>query len=141
MVVGSIAQEDSMEYKVTVTKRENGSRFGYEYNIKDDADNYIISGWEDTKRKAKRKAKKHIKVHEESKVPTVYTITTSRDSTYVQENLNKDSYDGTAYCTKCKESVPFYGTIKTSDSGRRMASGRCGTCNTKVNRILTKADK
>lgn len=137
-----------MEYKVTVTKRDNGSRFGYEYYIQDDTGRYVSHGRGDTKGKVKRQAKHRIKVYEKTIVPDVYTITTSRDSTYVQQNLNKsfytetdDSYDGTAYCTKCKESVPFHGTIKTSDSGRRMASGRCGACNTKVNRILTKADK
>lgn len=132
-----------MEYKVTVTKRDNGSYLGYEYNIKDDVDNYVMSGWADTKKKAKRMAKKHIKVYEKSKVPTVYTITTSRDSTYVQENLNKTfftdtnkSYNGTSFCIKCRESVQFSGIIKVTDSGRRMASGNCPTCNTKVNRIL-----
>lgn len=49
------------------------------------------------------------------------------------------SYEGNAYCVKCKENVDFTGTIKTSDSGRQMAMGRCPRCDTRVNRILGKA--
>lgn len=45
---------------------------------------------------------------------------------------------GTAYCVKCKENVEFNGIIRTSDSGRRMAQGKCHKCGTKVNRILGK---
>lgn len=44
-----------------------------------------------------------------------------------------------AYCVKCKDKrrmIDF--VIKTSDSGRRMAQGKCPVCNTKVNRILGK---
>jgi transcriptional regulator of aromatic amino acid metabolism len=43
------------------------------------------------------------------------------------------------YCTKCKDKrtmVDF--VIKTSDSGRRMATGKCPVCSTKVHRILGK---
>lgn len=45
----------------------------------------------------------------------------------------------TAYCVKCKEVVGFVGTVRTSDSGRQMAQGRCPRCDTRVNRILGKA--
>lgn len=48
-------------------------------------------------------------------------------------------FEGTAYCVKCKELREFVGTIKTSDSGRQMAMGKCPLCGTKVNRILGKA--
>jgi hypothetical protein len=42
-----------------------------------------------------------------------------------------------AYCVKCKDKRTMVeGVIKTSDSGRRMAVGKCLACGTKVNRIL-----
>ena len=50
-----------------------------------------------------------------------------------------ESYKGEAYCVKCKEKRQFEGTVKVSDSGRRMAQGICPVCGTKVNRILGKA--
>lgn len=50
---------------------------------------------------------------------------------------NKVFY-GDAYCVKCKDKVTFEGQIKVSDSGRRMAFGKCPQCGTKVNRILGK---
>jgi len=49
-----------------------------------------------------------------------------------------DYYKGDAYCVKCKEKREFEGKIRTSDSGRRMALGKCGECGTKLNRILGK---
>ena len=48
-------------------------------------------------------------------------------------------YKGEAYCVKCKAKREFEGTVKVSESGRRMAQGICPTCGTKVNRILGKA--
>lgn len=48
-------------------------------------------------------------------------------------------YCGTAYCVKCKEVREFEGIIKTSDSGRRMAQGRCPVCDSKVQKILGRA--
>jgi hypothetical protein len=50
-----------------------------------------------------------------------------------------EEYKGEAYCVKCKEKRQFEGTVKVSDSGRRMAQGICPVCGTKVNRILGKA--
>ena len=50
-----------------------------------------------------------------------------------------ETYKGEAYCVKSKEKRQFEGTVKVSDSGRRMAQGICPTCGTKVNRILGKA--
>jgi Zn finger protein HypA/HybF involved in hydrogenase expression len=49
-----------------------------------------------------------------------------------------ETYKGDAYCVKCKEKRDFEGTVKISDSGRRMAQGICPVCGTKVNRILGK---
>ena len=44
-----------------------------------------------------------------------------------------------AYCVKCKEKRTMVDSvIKTSDSGRRMAQGKCKICGTKLNRILAK---
>lgn len=44
-----------------------------------------------------------------------------------------------AYCVKCKEKRGMQEMkIKVSDSGRRMAQGRCAVCGTKMNRILGK---
>ena len=51
----------------------------------------------------------------------------------------KDVYKGDAYCVKCKDKKYFTGVIKTSDSGRRMAQGKCSDCGTSLNRILGKA--
>ena len=50
-----------------------------------------------------------------------------------------ETYKGDAYCVKCKEKRDFEGTVKVSESGRRMAQGICPVCGTKVNRILGKA--
>jgi hypothetical protein len=52
----------------------------------------------------------------------------------------EDAYEGNAYCVKCKQNVDFLGILKTSDSGRRMAQGKCPVCDTRVNRILGKAN-
>jgi hypothetical protein len=49
-----------------------------------------------------------------------------------------ETYKGDAYCVKCKEKRDFEGTVKISESGRRMAQGICPVCGTKVNRILGK---
>lgn len=50
-----------------------------------------------------------------------------------------ETYKGDAYCVKCKEKRDFEGEVHTSDSGRRMAKGKCPVCGTTVNRILGKA--
>jgi hypothetical protein len=50
-----------------------------------------------------------------------------------------ETYKGEAYCVKCKEKRQFEGIVNVSDSGRRMAKGKCPTCGTTVNRILGKA--
>ncbi len=55
------------------------------------------------------------------------------------EDKMAETYKGDAYCVKCKEKRDFEGTVKISDSGRRMAQGICPVCGTKVNRILGKA--
>lgn len=47
-----------------------------------------------------------------------------------------------AYCVKCRDKRTIKKmVIKTSDSGRRMATGNCSVCNTKVTRILGKGKK
>ena len=51
-----------------------------------------------------------------------------------------ETFEGNAYCVKCKEIRDFDGIVKTSDSGRRMAIGKCPVCGTKVNRILGKVN-
>ena len=48
-----------------------------------------------------------------------------------------ESYNG--YCVKCKEKRDFEGEVSVSDSGRRMAKGKCPVCGTTMNRILGKA--
>lgn len=50
---------------------------------------------------------------------------------------NKVFY-GEAYCVKCKDKTTFEGEIKVSNSGRRMAQGKCPRCSGRVNRILGK---
>jgi Zn finger protein HypA/HybF involved in hydrogenase expression len=55
------------------------------------------------------------------------------------KEMTVETYKGDAYCVKCKEKRDFEGTVKVSDSGRRMAQGICPVCGTKVNRILGKA--
>jgi hypothetical protein len=52
-----------------------------------------------------------------------------------------ETYKGEAYCVKCKEKRQFEGIVNVSDSGRRMAKGKCPVCGTTVNRILGKAYK
>ncbi|CAB4601379.1 Domain of unknown function DUF5679 [Candidatus Nanopelagicaceae bacterium] len=53
--------------------------------------------------------------------------------------MTAETYKGDAYCVKCKAKRDFEGTVKISESGRRMAQGICPVCGTKVNRILGKA--
>lgn len=44
---------------------------------------------------------------------------------------------GKAYCVKCKKMVDVKGgEIKESKNGRRMLSGTCANCGTKVNKFL-----
>jgi hypothetical protein len=57
----------------------------------------------------------------------------------IGEKKMAETYKGDAYCVKCKEKREFEGTVKVSESGRRMAQGICPVCGTKVNRILGKA--
>ena len=49
---------------------------------------------------------------------------------------NGETWHGEAYCVKCKEKRTIDGSIKVSESGRRMAYGICPVCGTKMNRIL-----
>ena len=51
----------------------------------------------------------------------------------------EEDYKGEAWCVKCKDKKEFTGKIKVTDSGRRMAYGKCPKCKTKVNRILGKS--
>jgi hypothetical protein len=48
-----------------------------------------------------------------------------------------ETYNG--YCVKCREKRDFEGEVSVSDSGRRMAKGKCPVCGTTMNRILGKA--
>jgi len=41
--------------------------------------------------------------------------------------MTAETYKGDAYCVKCKEKRDFEGTVKISDSGRRMAQGIQGS--------------
>jgi hypothetical protein len=50
-----------------------------------------------------------------------------------------ETYQGDAYCVKCKEKREFEGEVVVSESGRRMAKGTCPVCGTRLNRILGKA--
>jgi hypothetical protein len=50
-----------------------------------------------------------------------------------------ETYKGDAYCVKCKEKRDFEGHVVVSESGRRMAKGKCSVCGTTLNRILGKA--
>jgi hypothetical protein len=55
--------------------------------------------------------------------------------------ITNDTWTGSAYCISCKGNVDFDGFVKTTDSGRRMASGNCPRCGTSVNRILGTASQ
>jgi hypothetical protein len=48
-----------------------------------------------------------------------------------------ETYNG--YCVKCKDKRDFEGEVHVSESGRRMAKGKCPVCGTTMNRILGKA--
>jgi hypothetical protein len=48
-----------------------------------------------------------------------------------------ETYNG--YCVKCKDKRDFEGEVSVSESGRRMAKGKCPVCGTTMNRILGKA--
>jgi hypothetical protein len=56
-----------------------------------------------------------------------------------EEATMAETYQGDAYCVKCKEKRDFEGEVVVSESGRRMAKGTCPVCGTKLNRILGKA--
>ena len=50
--------------------------------------------------------------------------------------------EGEAYCVKCKKMVNVKdGVIKMSKNGRRMLSGTCDKCGTKVNKFLANEKK
>lgn len=55
-----------------------------------------------------------------------------------KRETDMETWHGDGYCVKCKEKRDFEGTVKISDSGRRMAMGTCPICGTKMNRILGK---
>ena len=73
--------------------------------------------------------------------PGVWWRYSQANPTYLRgsEEGMAETYKGEAYCVKCKEKRQFEGTVNVSDSGRRMAKGKCPTCGTTVNRILGKA--
>ena len=52
--------------------------------------------------------------------------------------ISGEVWHGEAYCVKCKDKRIIDGSIKVSDSGRKMAYGICPVCGTKMNRILGK---
>ncbi len=54
-----------------------------------------------------------------------------------EEDDVAETYNG--YCVKCREKRDFEGEVSVSDSGRRMAKGKCPVCGTTMNRILGKA--
>ena len=54
-----------------------------------------------------------------------------------EEDDVAETYNG--YCVKCREKRDFEGAVSVSDSGRRMAKGKCPVCGTTMNRILGKA--
>jgi len=90
-------------------------------------------------RAARRALKKYVQFQP-------YNETYSVDGTQLEESLPfvrvvkpEEDYEGKAHCVKCKENVGFEGKIRVSDSGRRMAYGKCPKCKTKVNRILGKS--
>jgi Domain of unknown function (DUF5679) len=56
-----------------------------------------------------------------------------------EEATMAETYQGDAYCVKCKQKRDFEGEVVVSESGRRMAKGTCPVCGTKLNRILGKA--
>lgn len=59
-------------------------------------------------------------------------------SIFRKKGNDMETYQGDAYCVKCKEKRDLIGIVKVSDSGRRMAMGNCPICGTKMNRILGK---
>jgi hypothetical protein len=54
-----------------------------------------------------------------------------------EEDHVAETYNG--YCVKCKDKRDFEGEVSVSESGRRMAKGKCPVCGTTMNRILGKA--
>jgi hypothetical protein len=54
-----------------------------------------------------------------------------------EEDDVAETYNG--YCVKCKAKRDFEGEVAVSESGRRMAKGKCPVCGTTMNRILGKA--
>jgi hypothetical protein len=54
-----------------------------------------------------------------------------------EEDDVAETYNG--YCVKCKDKRDFEGEVSVSESGRRMAKGKCPVCGTTMNRILGKA--
>jgi hypothetical protein len=56
-----------------------------------------------------------------------------------QEDPMSETFEGEAYCVKCREKRNFEGEVVVNDKGTRMAKGTCPVCGTKLNRILGKA--
>ena len=123
-----------MEYKVTIEPRINRDA-GYTWMLHDSNNMYKDHGRTTTIRGAKRQVKKAIKKLERDFQPIIYTVSTSKEDkkpVFVEVEM----WVGESYCVTCRMSVPFRGEVKTSDSGRRRAVGKCDGCNNKIYRIL-----
>lgn len=67
------------------------------------------------------------------------SLVVSPCSNFQEDSMAVETYTGEAYCVKCKAKRNFTGDVNVSESGRRMAKGKCPTCNTTMCRILGKA--
>jgi Domain of unknown function (DUF5679) len=57
----------------------------------------------------------------------------------VEKLIEEHTGKFTGFCVFCKEKQLFAGDIVETTSGRRIAKGKCPTCNGSMNRILGRA--
>ena len=58
----------------------------------------------------------------------------------MKENPVAETFEGEAYCVKCKAKRQVTGgKVEVAENGRRMGKGKCPECGTTVVRILGKA--
>jgi len=57
----------------------------------------------------------------------------------VEKLIEEHTGKFTGFCVQCKEKHIFDGDIIETDSGRRIAKGKCPNCNGSMNRILGRA--
>ena len=104
-----------------------------------------IYSYKDVRKRGRLKLEFVIRGHVLFYLP-LWSIKSMMQDEAVARESNRDEFktadiESYAYCVKCKDKR-FFGSdaiIKTSDSGRRLKTGKCPQCSTKMMRIIGKS--